>query len=64
MIAALIALAVIALIILVIAFITREEEKCPYCGSNNLEIERVDATINFARWKAWCKECGKEFYIQ
>ena len=41
-----------------------EKEKCPYCGSDHLEIKRIDATINFARWKARCKECGKEFYIQ
>lgn len=59
---------ILTLIILAIAaalgiFVTRPA-KCPYCGSKNLELKRVDATINFARWFAKCKDCGKDFYVK
>ena len=57
------AVAVILLFIFLFGGIL-DKDTCPYCGSDQLEMKSVDATINFARWKARCKKCGKEFYIQ
>lgn len=54
----------VALALLALFLLLYPKDKCPYCGSKNIETTKMDATINYARWNAKCRDCHKEFYIK
>ena len=56
-------IAAIAIVVnVIVGFCCRT--KCPYCGSADIKMKKIDATLNYARWTCICKKCRKEFYIE
>ena len=46
-----------------IIFLFVHKDKCPFCGSTNVVLQKFEGNYNYGRWHMLCKDCLKEFTI-